>query len=75
MRRTGKIEETNKGLYYRIPELTTVRLIIDERILAEKNVLLAQFGDVHPLSPQYMNGTYRLNIILNLVNKKYSLIK
>jgi hypothetical protein len=60
LKRTGKVKETGNGLYYRIPEQVSIRLIANDEILAEKNIMLAQFGDVHPLSTQYLNGKYSI---------------
>ena len=58
LQKTGKIEDYKKGLFYRIPEMVTARLLIDEHVLAEKKLMIAQFGQVHALSPQYLNGKY-----------------
>ena len=45
-------------LYYRIPELTDVRLNINDRILAEKHMLIYQFGPVMELTPNIiLEGT------------------
>ncbi len=76
LRRTGKINETNKGLFYRIPEMAIVRLISDDKTLAEKNIILSQFGDVHSLSPEYLNGKYRIEYYPELGSiKRIDIIK
>ncbi len=38
-------------LYYRIPELTDVRLKYNDRVLAQKHILIYQFGPVIGLAP------------------------
>ncbi len=60
LKRVAEIDEKEHGLYYRIPEMGIVRLLINEKVIAEKKVMLAQFGVVHPLSPQYLNGAYSI---------------
>jgi hypothetical protein len=60
LKRTGKIKENKSGLYYRIPEQVSVRLIKNDKILAEKNIILAQFGDVHHLNSKYLNGKFSI---------------
>ncbi|MCF6241958.1 MAG: DUF4831 family protein [Bacteroidales bacterium] len=76
LRRTGKYNETSKGLFYRIPELVSLRLIANDNILAEKNIMLPQFGDVHALSPQYLTGKYSIEYYPELGSiKKIELIK
>lgn len=58
IKRIAKIGEKAHGLYYRIPEMGLIRLLIDERVIAEKKLMIAQFGEVHPLSSQYLDGNY-----------------
>jgi len=60
LKRVAEIEENEHGLFYRIPEMSIVKLLIDEKVIAEKKVMLAQFGVVHPLSPEYLNGNYSI---------------
>ena len=43
-------------LYYRIPELTDVSLNINDRMLAEKHILIYQFGPVVELAPNIILG-------------------
>ena len=40
--------------------MSVVKLIINEKVIAEKKVMLAQFGEVHPLNPAYLNGNYHI---------------
>lgn len=76
LRRTGKVKATAKGLYYRIPELVSVRLIANDHILAESKLMLPQFGAVHYLSPQYLSGKYGIEYYPELGSiKKIELIK
>ncbi len=76
LRRTGKISENAKGLFYRIPELVSLRLIADDNILAEKNIMLPQFGAIHALSPEFLSGKYRIEYYPELGSiKKIELIK
>ncbi len=37
-------EEDNKALFYRIPEVATIRVIGEQHVLAEKDLLIYQFG-------------------------------
>ncbi len=37
-------EEENKALFYRIPEVATIRVIDEQQVLAEKDLLIYQFG-------------------------------
>ncbi len=60
LRRVAEIDKKQNGLYYRIPEMSVVKLIINEKVIAEKKIMLAQFGEVHPLSPEYLNGSYQI---------------
>ncbi len=36
----------NKGLYYRIPQTSSIKLLIDNQIISEKNIDIAQFGTI-----------------------------
>ena len=60
LKRVAKIDAKVHGLYYRIPEMGSVKLLIDEKVIAEKKVMIAQFGEVHPLNPEYLNGSYHI---------------
>ena len=60
LKRVAEIDENVHGVYYRIPEMGLVRLLLDEKLIAEKKVLIAQFGEVHPLNPTYLNGNYNI---------------
>ena len=53
-----------------------VKLLIDEKVIAEKKVMLAQFGEVHPLNPVYLNGSYHIEFYPELGSiKQISKIK
>lgn len=76
LKRVAKIDEKEHGLYYRIPEMGVVKLLIDEKVIAEKKVMLAQFGEVHPLNPVYLNGSYHIEFYPELGSiKQISKIK
>jgi len=60
LKRVAEQDEKEHGLYYRIPEMGIVKLLINEKVIAEKKLMLAQFGEVHPLDPVYLNGKYSI---------------
>ena len=60
LKRVAEIDDDIHGLFYRIPEMGVVRLLIDEKVIAERKLMLAQFGEVHPLNPVYLNGAYSI---------------
>ena len=56
----GGKNETEKGFYYRIPEMGVVRLIKNERILQEEKIQVAQFGSVQYLPFKYFGNNYSI---------------
>ena len=58
----GKDNEKEKGLYYRIPEEAIVRLIANDKVLGEKQIQIAQFGAIHSLPIQYLDGNYKIEM-------------
>jgi hypothetical protein len=51
-------EITTKGIYYRIPAVTQVRLLNGSDILAQAKMNIAQFGVITPMSDGLLNGEY-----------------
>jgi len=47
-------EEDNKALFYRIPEVATIRVIDEQHVLAEKDLLIYQFGPTVRLPVNFM---------------------
>lgn len=47
-------EKDTKALFYRIPEVATIRVIDDQQVLAEKNLLIYQFGPTVRLPVNFM---------------------
>jgi len=70
----GKDEEKEKGLFYRIPEEAFVRLIADDKTLGQKQIQLAQFGSIHSLPVQYLDGSYTVELYPELGSIK-SIVK
>lgn len=66
LKRVAEIDEKKHGLYYRIPEMGVVKLLIVEKVIAEKKIMIAQFGEVHPLNPEYLNGSYIIEFYTEL---------
>ena len=62
LKRVAKIEETKKGLHYIMPDIVKVKLLMDDNYLAEKDILLPQFGVVQYLPPKYLNGNYSIEM-------------
>ncbi len=57
----------NSGLAYRIPELVTVRLIYNGKVLAKKDLFIAQFGVVSHLPAQiFKNPDLKIEFYPNL---------
>jgi hypothetical protein len=53
-------EITTKGIYYRIPAVTQVRLLNGSDILAQAKMNIAQFGVITALSDGLLNGEYSI---------------
>lgn len=66
LKRVADIDKEEQGLYYRIPEMGLVELLINEEVVAEKKIILAQFGEVHSLNPKYMDGNYIIEFYTEL---------
>ncbi len=47
-------EEDNKALFYRIPQVATIRVIDEQQVLAEKDLLIYQFGPTVRLPVNFM---------------------
>lgn len=76
IKRIAEIDEKAHGLYYRIPEMGLIKLLIDEKVIAEKKLMIAQFGEVHPLDPSYLDGRYSIEFYPELGSiKQISKIK
>ncbi|MBN1251279.1 MAG: DUF4831 family protein [Bacteroidales bacterium] len=60
LKRVSKIKEQKKGLYYRIPDMVKVKLLINDNVLSEKNILVSQFGLIQNLPAKYLNGNYSI---------------
>jgi hypothetical protein len=62
--------ETEKGFYYRIPEMGIVRLMKNERLLKEDKIQIAQFGSVQTLPLKYLDGKYCIRFFPELGSLK-----
>jgi len=51
-------KESDKALYYRIPEMGIVRLLKNDQLLQEEKIQIAQFGSVQSLPSKYLEGKY-----------------
>ncbi len=47
-------EEDNKALFYRIPQVANIRVIYEQQVLAEKDLLIYQFGPTLRLPVNFM---------------------
>ena len=71
LKRIAKIQNSKKGLHYIVPDIANVSLLLNDDKLAEKNILLSQFGVVQNLPAKYLNGKYAIdmNSELGSINK------
>lgn len=51
-----KKKEKKQGLYYRIPEFADIRILYKDVVIANRKLLVAQFGSVLSLPVQTLNG-------------------
>ncbi len=54
----GKEIENEKGLFYRIPEYVSVRIIQNDKVLKQQEMQIPQFGSIHSLPIGYLNGNF-----------------
>ncbi len=66
--------EKENGLFYRIPEIVDARLLVNDNILGQKKIQVAQFGSIHSLPARYLNGNYTIEFYPELGSLK-SIIK
>jgi len=70
LKRAAKVKETGNGLFYRIPEIGTVKLLANDDILKQEKIKIAQFGSIHSLPAEYLNGNYVIELYPGLGSLK-----
>jgi len=73
--RREKEEAKENGLFYRIPEVVDARLIVNDKVLRQKKIQLAQFGSIHSLPIKYLDGNYTIELYPELGSLKSILQK
>ena len=63
LKRIARIDNNKKGLHYTVPDKVTAKLLMNNNYLAEKDILLSQFGVTQYLPSKYLNGNY--SIVMN----------
>ncbi len=61
-----KKEKTQKGLYYRIPEKASIRVLFNSRIISQKSIFVAQLGVVDALPASLFNDNIKIEFYPNL---------
>lgn len=70
LKRAAKIKETGNGLFYRIPEIGTVKLLANDDVLKQEKIKISQFGAIHSLPSAYLNGNYVIELYPELGSLK-----
>lgn len=50
-------KQVNKGLYYRIPQQSSVKLVLNSQVISEKNMYIAQHGTIQYLPANIFNNS------------------
>jgi hypothetical protein len=57
----SEAKQSQKGFFYRIPEMGNVRLLKNDKVLTEDKILIAQFGTIQHLPYKYLHGNYSIH--------------
>ena len=65
-KRIEKKKNRNTGIYYRMPEQSTAKLLLEKKILAQKDILLAQYGTILSLPAKlFLENNYEIEFYPN----------
>jgi hypothetical protein len=56
----GKEVEKEKGIFFRVPEEVNARIIANDMVLQQEKIQIAQFGSIHALPVNYLDGSYAI---------------